>query len=469
MGAEGRSGGGGNGGYGSGNGSGNGSDGGFCKSFAAWARRLWPVVLFIDIVLVCFGPAMMFHMGDHAPALRASHPHHRQESALHRAAPAGPAAVNPGYKHGDGLLQHQQKHKAAAPAVTRKGPRKASSSAPHDEKRNIVVLGAVGRPLSAAVVRYNVIHHFPAESWDCVLLTYKKESSIIEDKPEHCVVISRTEEHLGGFIRLFHESLLAGRYGEEHGHVALVLDDVLLDERTFSSDEMLRFMAHHDLHAATPLVNGVGAKWGRGESMNEVHPDRLGEALRNAHAAGSEKASPELRGIPADADASYARREAAAVAGKRYHGGRLVNAAEVFATFYTREAWGCLAELFFEENTIFHGYDACFSVHCAPKKLGRVGVHDGLMAYHMENAVPETEPPGFRDHVAAADRRRVPENFIWGLWDHAAKKGIRKKWAEKSRFFSWVHRTYHQKCASASRTIGFLLDKGSRSWLGAQG
>lgn len=281
-------------------------------------------------------------------------------------------------------------------------------------QRSLVVFSAVGRPTSVPLVAYNARQHFPAEEWDCIVLAYALEDSLKEALPPHCVVELHAGFHFGDFINhLVVEQAVEGQV--RYQYVALILDDVLLDARTFSVDAVRRFMRRHRLAVASPALDGVGQRWGS-LSANEV-----------------------WRGRRED----FAAERPQSLRSRRRAEGRIVNVVEIFATFYTADAWGCLSELFWEGNHFFHGYDSCYYPHCKGRGLGRMGVLDDILAFHTEKAVPRETPPGMQALPALSPK---------------AEKDMRRKWDEKRRFFEHVHSAHSTECLKASRSIEWLYD-----------
>lgn len=281
-------------------------------------------------------------------------------------------------------------------------------------QRGLVVFSAVGRETSVPLVAYNARQHFPADEWDCLVFAYALESALKAALPPHCIVELHVGFHFGDFINHFAaEQAAEGQV--RYQYIAVVLDDVLLDARTFSVAAVKRFMRRHRLAVASPAMDGVGQRWGR-YSANEVWRGR-----REDFAA--ERPQSQRSGRRAE--------------------GRIVNVIEVFASFYTADAWSCLSELLWDGNHFFHGYDSCYYPHCKRRALGRMGVLDDILAFHTEKSVPRDIPPGMRTLPALSPK---------------AEADMNKKWAEKRRFFEHVHAAHSIECLEASRSIEWLYD-----------
>eukprot|EP00968_Pinguiococcus_pyrenoidosus_P015560 scaffold1437_cov268-Pinguiococcus_pyrenoidosus.AAC.10 len=165
---------------------------------------------------------------------------------------------------------------------------------PDFDGRGMVILGAVGRPLSAAITRYNVEKHFPASQWDCLILSYKSDSSIVHEHPRGCRIVLEEGWQYGNLMYKAARSFDVNEYE----FVAIVLDDVLLDERTFHVPSMLRFMTQHQLDMASPVVAGVGLHWAQSDFYNEVHPWRMAQVMSASDSPGAQ--------LSTDPDSSFA-------------------------------------------------------------------------------------------------------------------------------------------------------------------
>jgi hypothetical protein len=285
----------------------------------------------------------------------------------------------------------------------------------HHNYKGLVIIGAAGRKETILTIIHNILTHFSGAEWDVLVNCYKHEAAeeikaLLEEHSETFankqknVTINLQEGFQFGDFFSRHQLLPTL---ESYQFISIVLDDVLLDTK-YSVPEMIEFMQRNQLHVSSSIINGAGEKWGR-MSYNEVYPLRRERLLAE---------NSELRHNSSK-------------------GGRLVTTWEIFATFFTREAFELLKEITWERNHHFHGMDGCYYAYSAPKGMGRIGIKDDEHhAYHLENA-----------NVGNSSSALIPK----------AAKRMRIKWDEKNRYFEWLKQNRNvTSCVHESKTTGWI-------------
>ena len=208
---------------------------------------------------------------------------------------------------------------------------------------NLVVINAVAKINNLPLVEHNRRHIFKSDSWDCIIFNVATDEMIpdsndyiqkLQDELE-CSIIRKPGSHWGDFLMFVLPSFVSN-----YEYVTILLDDVYFPsegKRALQPNKVVEKMKELNIGSMQPLV--------RGDTYNEV-------------------------GISRGADAMDCILE--------------VKEIEMYAQFFSRDAWECYYKMLDYEGPKGWCYDICMPEKC-PDVVQAFDAR--FLGYHMDRGV----------------------------------------------------------------------------------
>ena len=217
----------------------------------------------------------------------------------------------------------------------------------------LVVINAVAKINNLPLVEHNRRHIFKKDSWDCVIFNVATDELIpdsndyiqkLQDELE-CSIIKKPGSHWGDFLMFVLPSFVSN-----YEYVTILLDDIYFPNEgkmALQPDKVIDKMKEMNLGSMQPVI--VGDTWGVVTQFGQIKAkDCIFEA-------------------------------------------KMI---ELYAQFFSRDAWECFYKMLDYEGSKGWCYDLCMPTQCPDVKMA----YDGrFLGYHMDREVKSVPNDSFTE------------------------------------------------------------------------